>query len=452
MQNFDHIPSSRELPLQVPGRAGGEASAGPRADRPLGLTVAVDHSKSALERAKERWPAAPGGLVRAFVLVSEAIGETLRGFRADRGADLASSLSFATLLTAVPLLATFSLFLAAFFRENVTGILDAVNAILPYHTARITENLRDFVSESTTISGIGLAVLFLASLRLISTIERIVNAVWGAPKRHGLFPRIALYTVVLFALAMLVGAIVFGVQTIRRSTVEAMPARDTIAALLPFTAELGSLTLLYRFLPNAKVSWRAAAMGGLTGSLLLEILRWLFGLYVRALSRVNLITGSLTFILLTLVSVFLVWVVILLGVELTHVLQTHAARRRSIGGIRAGRGENAVRMLLRLAAADVQDFNALYREQEAGAEEAEKILECLVSGGLAVRQGSNTWRIGRPPEEITVAEVVDDVSPNLYAISPEEGDRVVLVLEPLFERLDAERRALLSATLAELKS
>lgn len=411
----------------------------------------MDHTKSALERARERWPAAPAGLVRAVVLVKETVAETLRGFRADRGADLASSLSFATLLTAVPLLATFSLFLAAFFRENVTGILDAVNAILPYHTARITENLRDFVSESTTISGIGLAILFLASLRLISTIERIVNAVWGAPKRHGLFPRIALYTVVLFALSLLVGAIVLGVQAIRRSTADTMIGRDAIAALLPFAAELGSLTLLYRFLPNARVSWRAAAMGGLTGSLLLELLRWLFGLYVQTLSRANLITGSLTFILLTLISVFLVWVVILLGVELTHVLQTHAAKRRSIGGIRAGRGENAVRMLLKLVAGGPQDFSSLYREQEAGSDECGEILECLVASKIVVREGPNAWSIARPPEDITVAEVVDAISPNLYAISPEEQDRVVLVLEPLFERLDAERRSVLSATLAELR-
>jgi membrane protein len=409
----------------------------------------VDHTKSALDRAKERWPAAPAGLVRAYVLVRETISETLRGFRADRGADLASSLAFATLLTAVPLLATFSLFLAAFFRENVTGILDAVNAILPYHTARITENLRDFVSESTTISGIGLAVLFFASLRLISTIERIVNAVWGAPKRHGILPRIALYTVALFALSLLVGALVFGVQAIRRSTAQTMMGRDAIAALLPFASELSALTLMYRFLPNARVSWKAAGLGGLTGAALLETLRWLFGLYVQALAQSNLITGSLTFILLTLISVFLVWVVILLGVELTHVLQTHAARRRSIGGIRAGRGENAVRMLLRLASGP-QDFNALYREQEAGEKEANEILECLAAGKLVAREGPNAWSIARPPEEITVAEVLEAISPNLYAVSPEEQDRVVLVLEPLFERLDAERRALLSATLDEL--
>lgn len=411
----------------------------------------MDRTKSALERAKERWPAAPPRLLRAWVLLRETVSETLRGFRADRGADLASSLSFATLLTAVPLLATFSIFLAAFFRENVTGILDAVNAILPYHTARITENLRDFVSESTTISGIGIAVLFLASLRLISTIERIVNAVWGAPRRHGILPRIALYTVVLFALAMLVGAIVFGVQAMRRAAAGSFMGTDAVSTLLPFVTELSALTLLYRFLPNARVGWKAAGLAGLTGSLLLELLRWLFGLYVKALSSANLITGSLTFLLLTLVSVFLVWVVILLGVELTHVLQTHAARRRSIGGIRAGRGENAVRMLLRLAANGPQPFHSLYREQEAGADEANKVLECLTESGLVLRSGPNLFSLARPPEDITVSDVVESVSPNLYAISPEEQDRVVLVLEPLFERLDSERRALLSATLAELR-
>jgi hypothetical protein len=47
---------------------------------------------------------------------------------------------------------------------------------------------------------------------------------------------------------------------------------------------------------------------------------------------------------------------------------------------------------------------------------------------------------------------VDAISPNLYTITPEEDDRVVQTLEPLFARLDAERRALLGATLADLRS
>ncbi len=406
--------------------------------------------KSAFEIARQRWPRLPVRPLRAAILVRDVVAETFHGFRADRGADLASSLSFSTLLTAVPLLATFSLFLAAFFRENVTGILDAVNALLPYHTARITENLRDFVSESTAISGIGLVLLVLASLRLISTVEGIVNAVWGAPRRRRLIPRIALYTVVLFALSLLLGGIVLGVRIFQTSSASPHNGIWTAAAFFPFAIELSALTMIYRFLPNARVDWKAAGIGALTAAALLESLRALFGLYVEALSSINLITGTLTFVLLTLFAVFLLWVVILFGVELTHVIQTHSAGRRSIGGTRAGRGENAVRMLLTLAEGP-QPLEALYREQEASSVEAERVLECLQDGGL-VTLASSLYSLARAPEKVTVAEVVDAVSPHLYSISPDEGDRVVHKLRPLFERLDAERRALLSATLADLGS
>ena len=410
----------------------------------------VPEARTAFERARERWPRAPVGPLRAAFFLKEVVAETIRGFRADRGADLASSLSFSTLLTAVPLLATFSLFLAAFFRENVTGILDAVNALLPYHTARITENLREFVSESTAISGIGLALLILASLRLVSTVEGIVNAVWGAPRRRDWISRIALYTIVLGALALLLGGIVLGIRMFRASAAGPHSGVWTAAAFFPFAIEFASLTLMYRFLPNAHVGWIPAAISGVTASGLLEGLRSLFGIYVQALSRINLITGSLTFILLTLFAVFLLWVVILFGVELTHVLQTHAAGRRSIGGSRAGRGENAVRMLLRLAAGP-QPLAALYREQEASSDEAQSILECLVDGGLISGSASSVYSLMRPPGKITVAEVIHAISPNLYSISPEEGDRVVHLLGPIFERLEAERRVLLSTTLSELK-
>src|SRR5437762_2401292 len=87
--------------------------------------------------------------LRVLVTVREVVSDTFRGFAADRGADLAGSLAFTSLLTAVPLLATFSLFLAAFFKEKNDQVLEMVNRILPYHTAKLTESLREFVAEST---------------------------------------------------------------------------------------------------------------------------------------------------------------------------------------------------------------------------------------------------------------------------------------------------------------
>ncbi len=404
---------------------------------------------TALERARLK-PSVPERLRRALLLLQGVARETVRGFRADRGVDLAGSLAFATLLTAVPLLATLSLLLAAFFQENVNVILDIVNAILPYHAARVTDSLREFVAQSTTISGIGLLVLLLASVRLIFIVERVFNAVWGAPKRRGFLSRVALYMLVLFVLALLVGSIGLGVRVLRRSAVAGIVSSNAVGASFLFAIEFLAFTLLYRLLPNARVRWGPAAIAGGAAVFSLELLRALFGLYVHGLSRMNLITGSLTFLLLTLLSIYFAWVLVLLGVELTHVLETQTAQRKLLGRAKAGRAESAIRMLLRLSGGGIRPLAEFSGGPGASAGQAEKILECLRENGLVQGDSTRGFALARPPHEITIAQVVDAVSTNLYSVSPEEEDRVVLVLEPLFHRLDAERRALLGLTIADL--
>src|SRR4029453_13963764 len=174
------------------------------------------HVTMVVQRTKRRVPLLPEALLRPIVLVREVVLETFRGFTADRGVELPRPPPFTTLLTAVPLLATFSLFLAAFFKEKNDQVLELVNRILPYHTAQLTENLREFVAESTAISGIGLVVLIVASVPLIFIVEATFNAVWGAPKRRAWFQRIAIYSFALFSFALLLGAIGSGVQILRK--------------------------------------------------------------------------------------------------------------------------------------------------------------------------------------------------------------------------------------------
>jgi DNA-binding IscR family transcriptional regulator len=109
-------------------------------------------------------------------------------------------------------------------------------------------------------------------------------------------------------------------------------------------------------------------------------------------------------------------------------------------------------MLLRLSDGGIHRFRDLYHDQEASSVEAERILECLRDAKIVDGDGARGFALAAPPEEITVAQVVDAISPNLYTITPEEDDRVVHFLQPLFARLDSERRALLNATLRDLKS
>ena len=410
------------------------------------------HVTVVLERAKRRVPFVPEPILRVVVTLREVVVETFRGFAADRGADLAGSLAFTTLLTAVPLLATFSLFLAAFFKEKNDQVLEMVNRILPYHTVQLTQSLREFVAESTAISGIGLVLLIVASVRLIFIVEATFNAVWGAPKRRAWFQRIAIYSFALFSLALLVGAIGSGVQVLRRfSLLESVLVSPFAETFFPFAASFAMLTLLYHYLPNAYVRWTSAGIAGLTIALLLELLREVFARYVAALSRMNLITGSLSFLMLVLLSVFFVWVLILMGVELTHVLQTKIAKGRRRGRAGAGRAENAIRMLLELAEGGIHRFRELYHQQEGSSVEAERLLESLRDAGIVDGDTARGFALAQPPDRISIARVVEAITPNLYSIRPDEDDRVAQVLQPLFGRLDAERRALLGATLADLK-
>jgi membrane protein len=377
--------------------------------------------------------------------------DTYDGFRADRGLDLAGSLSFATLLLSVPLLATFSLLLAAFFRENAAEIVDLADRVLPFHAARISENLKEFIAESTALTGVGVVVLLFSSIRMIFIVEGVFNAVWGAPRRRAWLPRIAIYSLVLLAGALLVGAIALGLRRIQDTGRAAtlLGSSDSEHAFR-FALQWGALTLLYRFLPNAYVRWNAAAVAGGIISIALEVLRGIFGLYVHALDTMNLITGYLALILLSLFSIYLLWVLILLGVEFTRAIQSHAGRLPAEGTVRAGRTENAIRMLLRLSQGEAHAFRELYDDQEADATEAEKILHRLEAKGLVVGDTAGGYRLSRRPEKIRVAEVVDAISPNLYTINPRREDRIVLVLEPLFARLEKERRSLLGTTLADL--
>lgn len=390
-------------------------------------------------------------LRRGAAALRSVTTETVRGFRADHGVDLAASLAFATLVAAVPLMATFSLLLATFFEENVTQILDIVNAILPYHTARVTENLREFIGESNAISGIGLALLLVASLRLIFVVEDVFNTVWGAPRRRALIARITVYSLVLFALALLLGALGLGLRRLRSSTMGgALLATPFIDSLLPLAGEFVSLTVLYRFLPNARVRWAPALAGAGLVAGALEGLRVLFGLYVGALSRVNLITGSLTLILLTLLSVYFVWVLILLGVELVSVLQTHAGGRRAGGGPRSGPAENAVRILIRLADGRRHPVEDLFDAQHASASEMELILQRLAAAGMVSGTAAEGFALARAPQRISVAQVVEALAPDLYALAGGDADPVALALTPLFRRQISARRSVLAATIADL--
>jgi membrane protein len=375
--------------------------------------------------------------------------QTAKGFFADRGPDLAASLTFSTLLMAVPLAATFAIVLATFFRENDLAILDAVNMALPYQSTRITANLREFIESAKAVSGIGIVVLLATSLRLVFIIEDTVNHVWGAPKRRRLLARIMVYTVGLIAGSLLLGVFLSGMDQLRKQVViENILTSALFGRLLAAAVVAAALTLLYRFLPNAPVSWSSAALAAVIVSLSLRIIKIAFALYFKFFHEINIIYGSLSLILLLLLSLFFFWELVLAGVELTFVLDAG----EDATAVRAGEGraESAVRILMALSRrTDPVRLEDLKRE--IGRADLEGILRQLAEEKL-VAESPDGWTLARGLTTIPLARVVAAVGPDIFSIAPDGQDRIARILRRLFRKQIAEQRILLNMTLAELAS
>jgi membrane protein len=95
------------------------------------------------------------------------------------------------------------------------------------------------------------------------------------------------------------------------------------------------LTALFHFVPDARVRWRDAAVGGLTTAFLFTVGKWLMGEYLR-LANVASAYGAAGSLVLTLIWVYYSSLIILLGAEFTYAYSQH---RKSLKGQPAAAAE-----------------------------------------------------------------------------------------------------------------
>ena len=143
----------------------------------------------------------------------------------------------------------------------------------------------------------------------------------------------------------------------------------------------------------------------------------------------NLITGTIGFVFLAILSLFLAWALILAGVELTHVLQTHVARAAG-GAAGQGRAESAIRMLLRMSSAEATSVAEIQPDPEAPPAETIAILEELQRAGLVEGNATSGFRRSAPSSQISVLRVIEALTSDIYRVSPHRQDRIAWSSSP----------------------
>jgi YihY family inner membrane protein len=80
-------------------------------------------------------------------------------------------------------------------------------------------------------------------------------------------------------------------------------------------------TLFYKIMPVAKISFRRALAGGLTATILWEIVRHLLVFYYTHISAINVLYGSMATIIIVLLTLEAIALILLLGAQVIADLQ-----------------------------------------------------------------------------------------------------------------------------------
>jgi len=268
--------------------------------------------------------------VRLFSKAIEFHVFLVKRFQEDHCLLKAASLSYTTLLSLVPLLAVGFSVISAFpvFGSVVSRMQDYIfRTFLPASSEVIQTYVQQFIHQTAQLTGPGIVFLVLLALMLMDSIEGVLNGIWRVRTSRQWLARFLVYWAVL-TLGPLLLAVSIAVTSylvplsLLTDTDAVFPAglNSSLLSLMPFVATTVALTLVYVLVPNCNVSFRHGLVGGAVAALLFELAKRSFTVYVANVPTYSTIYGALAVIPLFLVWIYVSWVVVLLGAELSYCL------------------------------------------------------------------------------------------------------------------------------------
>ena len=246
----------------------------------------------------------------------------------------ASALTYYTLLSLVPLLAmAFAITKGFGIEARLEKFLNNTLSDKPEFAAQIQEFATSQLNNtnSDVIAGVGLVLLFWSVIKLMSNIESAFNHIWAVQKQRSFTRKISDYlTIVLltpFLLYLSNSATEFissSVQSIAATTAWVKSISGLIVFsinLLPYSLIWFAFTLLYMVMPNTRISFKSAFLGGFIAGVVFQIVQFGYVHFQIGVSKYNAIYGSFAALPLFLIWLQTSWIVVLLGAEIAYASQ-----------------------------------------------------------------------------------------------------------------------------------
>src|SRR5438876_7283804 len=287
------------------------------------------------------------------------LAHVLKRFNEDRCLQIASSLTFTTLLALVPLV-TITLGLMAAF-PVFSGLGEHIHAFLHAHMLPakagkvVTGYIEQFSGQAGRLTALGTVLLAVTAFLMMFTIERAFNSIWRVSRPRPVGQRILVYWATLTLGPVLIGAslsMTSYIVSVSLGLSRQIPfVGSAILGFVPFVLTCAAFTLLYYVVPNRAVRPRHALIGGLVAGLAFEIMKRSFALYIAKFPTYTLFYGAFAVIPVFLLWIYFSWVVIVIGALIAALAPDFSVLRDTAGlASRTGLGE-VLAILLVLARA-----------------------------------------------------------------------------------------------------
>jgi membrane protein len=325
----------------------------------------------------------------------------------------------------------------------------------------VTERILEYVDRTNvgTLGAIGAAFLILTVVSLLGSIEATFNHIWRVKMGRSWYRKVTDYvSVVLLTPFLLLVAVAITSslheQRLLRWLLDTEYIGGALLAVLrlvPFAINVLALGVLYAVMPNRRPNVRAIAIGAVAAGCAWQLVQMGYVALQIGVARYNAIYGALAQLPVTLVWIYVSWVVVLAGVELAAVVEfgpDPGTREWS----RASRWGTALQVLVRAAESFRTSGGGIEPQHLAAEMQVDSHLVADVTEKLrdahflaAVEGAPGTYVLARDPSCIDLAMLaaVFDGATAPPVCDPRVGS--------ILDQLDAERYAeLRQHTVADL--
>jgi membrane protein len=245
----------------------------------------------------------------------------------------AMGLVYITILSLVPMLALVFAALKVFgiHQSMLKPLLLNVFQPLGANGVEVTNRLIGFVEnvEGGFLAGLGLLLLIYTTVSMIHKIESSLNFIWRVRNDRSLLERFGRYlSIVLIGPLLMVTAIGLIATIGSNALVERIlensvlgPSTVMAGKLMPYVLVSMAFAYLFWFIPNTRVRFSAALVGGITGGVLWAFSGVAFASFVVHSTHNITIYASFAIVIIALTWLYISWVILLIGAQTAFYFQ-----------------------------------------------------------------------------------------------------------------------------------